>query len=117
MAKHLQQKNLRDTVKQHLKSRKMFYCFVGISIVVLGWLLSVYLVCRFPMSQASVTTMFNGLISFIAGIVSIGCGTHTFMDWSSRNSSNSDVENITSTIVSKMQPKDFQVPYDELYSK
>lgn len=115
MDKHLVPKTLKGVIKEHLKSRKMFYCFIGIFIVVIGWLLSIYLVCKFPMSQASITTMYNGLISFIAGIVSIGCGTHTFMDWSSRNSSNSDVVNITKTVFSKMQPKDFQVPYSELY--
>lgn len=96
-------------------SRKFAYCALGLVIGSFFYLFNVYLVIIFPTSQASLISLFNTIISYIAGLISVLTGTHTFMDWKNTQVNETNLSEETETIINpNREPKDYDVPLDQL---
>lgn len=101
------------------KSKKIFYCLIGLFAGTVTYGLNLYLITLFPASMSGYLSLANIYFSFLAGIVSLGVGSHTFMDYKTMNTNiNSvitDVASVTKTLLNvKREPKDFQVALEEL---
>lgn len=81
--------------------------------------MNVVLVTSYPYAISAYLSLFNTIIAFVAGLISTALGVHTFMSWSDTKSDLTSVaegapQEIESIINNRREPKDFQVPLEEL---
>jgi len=89
---------IKDAIKGHCKSRKVFICLLGVICGAIGWGISIYLCCKYPASQSSVVSLFSPIISFLAGIISLTLSASTFMQFTATNAANLNVTNATNDV-------------------
>lgn len=91
----------------NVRSRKFRYALCGIGIIVFIYLLNLILITKFPDSQASYIALFNTLVPFIAGIIAILLGTHTFMDWRASVETVTNIQNSVESVKEIHAPKHY----------
>ena len=68
------------------RSKKFFYLVVSVSLSVIFYLMNVVLITKYPYAAASYLSLFNTMMSFLAGLTSGILGIHTFLDYSTQAS-------------------------------